>query len=325
MESENNEIIVSLTSISSRKKILIYTIESLLNQETEYKYIILLNLSYESFLLDDGFSENDIISIKEKFNNPKLKINICKNIGSLRKIVPALQIYKNNIIITVDDDTIYNKHMIQRYVNQFKKHNCIISSRIRMFMWHSNGTEMLKTRVTELVMLSKPMMRHYGMDNKQIYVYPEGVGGILYHTSFFSEKFYNYDYTNIDHFLLKNDDLIIRAFTINIPVFLVKINNKIMPPPYYISLYHNHNFSYNLYFYDYLNLFYEKLIIGSSLKNTNTKTIILNKIYPSETKLFFLHNLTDKFSYNFNDNNLTIKRIDKETYWEYELVAYLYN
>ena len=72
---------------------------------------------------------------------------------------------------------------------------------------------------------------------------------------------------------------------------------------------------------NYPNEFTPKSIkIGSS--NTATKIIKLDKIYPPNTVLTFIHKYKDTFSYKFKDNELIITRTDDECGWGQDLVAY---
>ena len=66
-----------------------------------------LNLSKEPKYLDLGFTDYDIECLNLLY--PKIKINVVENYGSIRKIIPTLKLFTNNIIITVDDDIIYDK------------------------------------------------------------------------------------------------------------------------------------------------------------------------------------------------------------------------
>ena len=64
--------------------------------------------------------------------------------------------------------------------------------------------------------------------------------------------------------------------------------------------------------------------IGSSI--TNTKIIKLNNIYSIDkefTELKFIHKYKDKFKYNFINNKLIIRRIDKRTGWGQDLYGYI--
>ena len=66
---------------------------------------------------------------------------------------------------------------------------------------------------------------------------------------------------------------------------------------------------------------YNIIEIGSS--NTNTKVIKLDKTYSSDTKLKFIHNFKDTFTYKFNNNELTISRTDEKSGWGQNLIVYL--
>jgi hypothetical protein len=66
---------------------------------------------------------------------------------------------------------------------------------------------------------------------------------------------------------------------------------------------------------------YNKILIGNSDKNQ--KIINLNKIYPEDTVLTFIHNFKDTFSYKFNGYNLIITRTDEKSGWGQDLMGYL--
>ena len=66
---------------------------------------------------------------------------------------------------------------------------------------------------------------------------------------------------------------------------------------------------------------YKNIHIGSSDKNS--KTIKLNKIYPTDTKLVFLHSYQDTFSYVFDSTKLIVTRTDKNEGWGHNLIGYL--
>lgn len=64
--------------------------------------------------------------------------------------------------------------------------------------------------------------------------------------------------------------------------------------------------------------------IGSS--TTNTKKILLDRTYHDNTIIFFkTHDLEDKFIYQFNENELIIKRVDKNSGWDHEHTGFLYD
>ena len=196
-----NPIIISLTSLKSRydSGLLTKTLNSLLHQKTSYKYIILLNISLEpsQIFSNDYFTTNDIENIKSDF--PRIEVNLVKNYGPICKLIPTLKKYKNNIIITVDDDCEYSPQLIEIFVSLYKENKCIICSRAR--------DNIFKQKLT----ISKYPFAN--VNTKSLYILPEGVGGILYHSSWFDNNFINYDFEKLDNKYKRNDDLLIKAYT----------------------------------------------------------------------------------------------------------------
>lgn len=127
-------IYISLTSIFKNQNILLLTLKSLINQSLKPNQIYLY-LSQSSFLLDSGFPNRKITDNSlQKFinlNNDLISIKWVENIGSYRKLLPLLQEkwQENCIIITVDDDIIYNKNLIQNLVYYYNIHKCVIGNR----------------------------------------------------------------------------------------------------------------------------------------------------------------------------------------------------
>jgi len=236
---DNDIVIVSLTSIKKRyaSGILQRTLNSLIQMEGKYKIVI--NVSKDGFLLDDGFTDDDINNLKNEYKD--IEINIVKNYGPLRKIIPTLQKYKNSIIITVDDDIIYDKMLVNEYLSKYKEHNCVIACQCRYLEFNSNAYKKLTDHINEKRCV------------KSINLVPEGFGAILYHSSWFDNSFIYFDYLTLDIEYLKNDDLILKAnsYIKNIPVCNVIINVK----NYQIEgLWKNYNSCYKIDIKKYINL-----------------------------------------------------------------------
>jgi hypothetical protein len=226
------EIIISLTSIKRRytDKSLHKTLNSFINLQGNYK--IILNISKEPFLLDEGFMDEDIECLKELY--PQIIINVVKNYGSLRKIIPTLRLFKNHIIITVDDDVIYNTDIVDMFTKAYTQHQCIISAKCRYIKY-------------EDITISnfEPVLNN---GEKSMDILPEGVGGILYHSSWFMESFINYDFSTLPDEILKNDDIFLRAYTYckNIPVYKIDYVSLDTRPE--IGLYSQYNIDYKIKF-----------------------------------------------------------------------------
>lgn len=126
-------IYVSLTSIFQNQDLLIKTLKSIKNQTLKPDKVFCY-LSEESYLLDKGFS-NKIISNLELKNfineNKEFEIVWVKNTGSYRKLLPLLKEKWNEdcIIITIDDDAIYDSNLIESAIYSYNKNKCVVGFR----------------------------------------------------------------------------------------------------------------------------------------------------------------------------------------------------
>jgi hypothetical protein len=170
-------IYISLTSIFKNQEMLFKTLQSLVNQ-TLLPNKIFLYLSEEPSFFDNGF-RNKIITNKKllhllQTNQDIIQIKWGKDIGPYGKLIPLLKEKWNEdcIIITVDDDTIYDKNLIENLVVDYIKHQCVISYR--------GFTPKLK----DLKDFNYEKRQIY-TDNKSLYNFPTGKGAILYKPEFF--------------------------------------------------------------------------------------------------------------------------------------------
>lgn len=226
-------LVVSLTTIDSRIELLKKTITSLFYQ-TVQPDVIHVFYSNEPLFYDNGISDEIIQNINDELQLVNInKINIyftkTKNIGPYRKLIPALKIYNDDIIITIDDDHEHEKTFIEQYMYLYNKYKCIICSGGRMYD--------LKTFVKNELIINIPEKISI------MHIIPEGFGGILYHTSMFDEDFIHFDYSTLSNNILKNDDLYFRMYTFNknIHVLFVYIEKNNLLDCQHQSLYENYN------------------------------------------------------------------------------------
>jgi hypothetical protein len=225
-----NKINICLTTISLRYYLLEKTLKNLLNQIISANITVFY--SNEGFLFDEGIPDEKINYFKKLF----LCINFIKvpNIGSFRKLIYALKYYPNSIIITVDDDTIYDNQLVEKMLNEYNKYKCIICGRARLYNFEDSKT------IEELEMIDT-------CNEELLNILPEGSGGILYHSSFFDDNFINDDYkrdifTKNNYLLLKNDDIYFRYYTLKKNIKVKKINiNYTTKYKKMISLFNNCN------------------------------------------------------------------------------------
>ena len=124
-KSLEKKLIVSLTSFPARINTVYKTIESLLNQTLKADAVIL-------WLAEEQFpnKEKDLPKYLLELTKKGLTISWCEDIRSYKKLIPTLKQYPNDIIVTVDDDIIYNKDTLKNlYLTYLKNDNCIICHR----------------------------------------------------------------------------------------------------------------------------------------------------------------------------------------------------
>lgn len=151
-----------------------YYIQSIYKQSYQPD-IILVNISKTPYLKDSGF-----LVVPEWLNDKRLTINWVKNIGSYRKLLPALEIAEEkDIVITCDDDVIYHHHWLINLIKTSEKNpNYIISGRARIirknvfgnYLNYSKWTQINKTAIHSDLL-------------------PIGVDGVLYKKSFLNLNF----------------------------------------------------------------------------------------------------------------------------------------
>jgi len=169
-------VYISLTSIFKNQDILLQTLQSIMKQ-TKLPDKIFLYLSEESYLLDTGFKDKKITNsnlLKLINDNSIIDIKWVKNTGPYRKLLPLLKDKwdEDCIIITIDDDNIYDTHLIENLVNDYYKHKCVIGYRgFTPSFDKLENFDYLK-RVAKLQHLS-------------LYNFLTGKGGILYKPQFF--------------------------------------------------------------------------------------------------------------------------------------------
>ena len=120
------KIIVSLTSFPARINDIHIVIESLMNQSVKPDKIIL-------FLTSNEFPDKQLPDNLTNLQNDMFEIRWTDcNYRSYNKLVHTLADFPNDIIITVDDDVLYPRHLVKDLIKLHKKHpNDICAHRIR--------------------------------------------------------------------------------------------------------------------------------------------------------------------------------------------------
>ena len=90
-----------------------------------------------------------------------------KDLGPHLKYFYTMQKYRENPVITIDDDVIYPENMIEEMVNASKKYNCIIGRRCYEIKSNMNYHKWLWTGISQI---KEPTHKNFAT----------GIGGILY-------------------------------------------------------------------------------------------------------------------------------------------------
>lgn len=207
------QVIVSLTTISSRINQVHDTILSILGQVCEFDIRIQLNISREAYLLDQGITDlpPELAQLSTKYRN--FRINWVPNTGPYRKLLPVLdeclRSQSNPIIITCDDDVIYPTNFVQTLVSAHLRSNAIVAYRGYTIQLH-NG-EIQPYRAWQLAPKKKISVLNI----------PTGKDGILYRPAFFDQRITNLE--NFQNAAPTADDLWFKWHTAlrSIPVLLL--------------------------------------------------------------------------------------------------------
>ncbi|MFQ2540398.1 glycosyltransferase family A protein [Aeromonas caviae] len=195
-KSDTENLVVSLTTYSKRIFSVHLTIESLLNQTQKPNKLIL-------WLADDEFNDNNLPLVIAKQKERGLTVNFCKDIKSYKKLIPTLNDYANDAIVTVDDDVIYPYDFLEKlYRTYLSAPDCVCYYR---------GHKMKFLNVNTLAPYANWLHCWEGVE-KEIDVLPTGIGGVLY-----PPKCFHQDITN-DSLFMKlaphGDDIWFKAMTL---------------------------------------------------------------------------------------------------------------
>lgn len=114
-------LIVSLTSFPARIKTVNYTIESILLQKKKANMVVLW-LGYDKF----PNKEKDLPKRLLRLTQYGLTIKWCKDIRSYTKLIPSLEAFSDDIIVTADDDIWYPPEWLERLYDSYLKEPTLI-------------------------------------------------------------------------------------------------------------------------------------------------------------------------------------------------------
>lgn len=170
----NNDIIVSITTYGKRIYDVHLTIESIMEQTMKANRIILwLDYSFENKPLP-----NAIRLLQER----GLEIMYCKDIRSYKKLIPALKAFPEDVIITFDDDVIYEFDLLEKFILSYKENpSFIYCGRMHKMQFDKKGC---------LLPYSQWKWNQNEVE-ASLLNFPTGVGGILYPPQSLDDEVFN--------------------------------------------------------------------------------------------------------------------------------------
>jgi hypothetical protein len=122
-EKRTIPIIFSVTSFPARIEDVWISLENLFRQTVKPDMIIL-------WLAESQFPDKKIPDSLVRLQSRGLTIRFCEDLRSHKKYYFAMKEFPNACIITFDDDLYYDKNVIKRVVDLYKKHpDCICTNR----------------------------------------------------------------------------------------------------------------------------------------------------------------------------------------------------
>ena len=211
-DGNSPRIVVSLTSIPNRFKTLYLTIEAIFRQTLTPDVVVLY--------LGDNTSTIKLPYRLRKLQKRGLVIKYVDDskLGPHTKYFYALQEYNNDIVITFDDDILYDYTLVEdMYKTYLKYKKSIIAIRPHKIIFNDKN---------KIDLYSNWLFDYNGNDslkpNKLLC--QTGVGGVLYPPNIYPKSVFNDDL--IDKLFRNNDDLYLYFFQIKNNIKVVRASKK---------------------------------------------------------------------------------------------------
>ena len=137
---------------------------------------IVLNINQEKW------NDDNLPELLKKLQIAGLEVNFCEDVGPHTKLLPVLQKYPDDIIITVDDDVYYDNRMISDLMSDYKKKSrpCVICK--SALVVSAEGGKFLPYTQWPIATKDTPV---------EALISPHGYCGVLYAPHIFSDEIFN--------------------------------------------------------------------------------------------------------------------------------------
>ncbi len=171
----DRDVVISLTTYGKRIYTVALAIESLMEQTLKANEIVLW--------LDYSFRNQTLPMSIRKLQERGLTVKYCEDIKSYKKLIPALKAYPDSIIITADDDLLYEYDVVEKLVAGYKTNPKIIQCN-RMH-------KMILNAKKKLLPYDEWIFECQEVDNPDILNFATGCAGVLYPPHVFSEQVFD--------------------------------------------------------------------------------------------------------------------------------------
>lgn len=168
------DIIVSLTTHGKRIHDVYLTVESIMQQFRKPNRIILW--------LGNECEKNELPMSLQLQKNRGLEVRFCRDIRSYTKLVPTLREFPNDVIVTVDDDLIYDFDMLDKLVRAYIEEPNLI---------HFNRGHKMALEIDGNLKKYSDWEWYCTSTEVSPLNFPTGVGGILYPPGSFNDEVFN--------------------------------------------------------------------------------------------------------------------------------------
>lgn len=170
----DKEVIVSLTTYDKRFYDVYLTIESIMQGTMKPNRIIL-------WLADEMKTMPIPVSLQRQMERG-LEVGYTKDIRSFKKLIPTLKEHPESVVITIDDDVLYEYDLLENMINAYKADPCHIhGGRLKSFSLDNHGMPEDYRKWKDVFQVGKPSQRNMCI----------GVGGVLYPPHCFTDEVFN--------------------------------------------------------------------------------------------------------------------------------------
>lgn len=213
---DDNDIVISMTSIPSRFKYLYLDLETLFHQTLKPSKIVL----YLGTNVEPNMIPKRILAMKKR--GLEIKFRDDKLLKPHTKYFYALNEYKDKLVITCDDDIFYNKNLVKILYNSYLKYpNAISCIRPHKITFDKNGN----------INNYKLWLGEYNEDDSLVpnnYLCATGVGGVLYPKALLPKE--TFDINLISTLAINQDDLWLKFIEVKYNIKVVRATKDNIKP-----------------------------------------------------------------------------------------------